>query len=490
MNEDMPLIYEISKKGLSAFGLPKRDVPESKPLDPRLTRDTAPGLPEAGELDTVRHFTRLSRRNFSVDTHFYPLGSCTMKYNPKFAERVAAFDGFAALHPFLPALPGGGELTQGALKAVYTLEELLCEIAGMDAFTLQPMAGAQGEFAGVCLIAAYHRAKGNKKSKVILPDSSHGTNPASAAMAGYEVVTIPSLPNGEVDIAALEAAFDDSVAAVMLTCPNTLGIFETQIRRIAGIAHRHDALLYYDGANLNAILGKVRPGDIGFDVVHVNVHKTFATPHGGGGPGAGPVGVKKSLAAYLPEPRVVRDAAGKFSIAAANSQSIGQFAPFFGNFGVLLKALAYIVVMGREGLARVSEDAVLNANYILARLKPYYELPYDRPAMHECVFSANRQVKNGVRALDIAKYLIDREYHPPTIYFPLIVKEAMMIEPTETESKETLDGFVEAMIDAAKLAETDPGKLTGAPFTTPVSRPDEATAARALDIRWKGTVGA
>lgn len=488
MTENFPLVYEISKTGLSGLTLPKRDVPEAAVLPDKLARKTAAGLPEVSELDAVRHFTRLSRRNFSVDTQFYPLGSCTMKYNPKFTERVAAFDGFASLHPFVTALPGGDKLAQGALEAVWTLENLLCEIAGMDAFTIQPMAGAHGEFAGVSLIAAYHKAKGNKKTKVILPDSSHGTNPASAAMAGYEVVTVASLPNGEVDIAALEAAFDDSVASVMLTCPNTLGIFETNIRKIAEIAHKHDALLYYDGANLNAILGKVRPGDIGFDVVHVNVHKTFATPHGGGGPGAGPVGVKKTLAEFLPEPRVVKNPDKTFSIAKANPKSVGQFAPFFGNFGVLVKSLAYIVVMGRDGLARVSEDAVLNANYILARLKPYYDLPYDRTAMHECVFSANRQAANHVRALDIAKYLIDRGYHPPTVYFPLIVKEAMMIEPTETESKETLDGFIEAMIDAVKLAESNPEAIIGAPFTTPVSRPDETAAARNIDIRWKGKV--
>ncbi|OHD56492.1 MAG: glycine dehydrogenase (aminomethyl-transferring) [Spirochaetes bacterium GWF1_51_8] len=478
-----PLIFDASVNGRKAVTLPACDVPAVKPLPAKLLRAHDAVLPELSELDVVRHFTNLSRKNFSVDTHFYPLGSCTMKYNIKSTEKAAALDGFAGLHPFYTYIPDGGKEVQGALELVSNLEDMLSEITGMDGFTCQPMAGAHGEYAGIRMIEAYHNAKGNKKTHVIVPDTSHGTNPASAAMAGYEVITVPSRPDGEMDIEALKAAITDNAAAIMLTCPNTLGIFETGIMEIAKIAHSHDTLLYYDGANLNAILGKVRPGDVGFDVVHVNVHKTFGTPHGGGGPGAGPVGVKKSLLPFMPLPKIVKQPGGKFAVVTEDKNSIGNLAPFFGNFGVLVKAYAYILLLGKEGLIDAAEKAVLNANYIMEKLKPYFDLPYARRCMHECVFSALRQTKNGVQALDIAKYLIDREIHPPTIYFPLIVKEAMMVEPTETESKETIDSFIEIMIEAAKLAESDPSALKNAPVGASIGRPDETRAARQIDVR-------
>lgn len=482
---EMELVFEKSRSGRRAAHFPKWDGKQSAALPAGLLREKAPNLPELSELDVVRHFSNLARRNFSVDSHFYPLGSCTMKYNPKVLEQTASLSGFANLHPMLMKLPEGSEYVQGALEVVYTLEHTLSEIAGMDAFSIQPMAGAHGEFLGIQLIAAYHRDKGNKKKTVIVPDSSHGTNPASAAMAGYEVVTVPSLPSGELDIEAFKSALNSETAAVMMTCPNTVGVFETRIREIAELAHSFDALMYYDGANLNAILGKVRPGDVGFDVVHTNVHKTFGTPHGGGGPGAGPVGVKKKLLPFLPLPLVEKTSDGKYRTVWSGEKSVGQTAPFFGNFGVLLKAMTYIKLLGKQGLIDVSEMAVLNANYIQKRLKPFFDLPYDRTCMHECVFSASRQNKKEVHATDIAKFLIDNDVHPPTVYFPLIVKEAMMIEPTETESKETLDAFCETMIRAAKLADDNPSELQSAPKTTPIGRPDETKAAREINVRWR-----
>ena len=478
-----PLIFDASVKGRRAATLPAPGVPEQATLPASMTRQNEAILPELSELDVVRHFTNLSRKNFSVDTHFYPLGSCTMKYNIKSCERAAAMPGFADLHPFYTYLPGGSKEVSGALEMIYDFERILSEICGMDGFTCQPMAGAHGEYTGIRMIEAYHKAKGNNKKYVIVPDTSHGTNPASAAMAGYEVITIPSLPDGEMDIDALKSAITPEAAAVMMTCPNTLGLFETGVREISEIAHSYDALMYYDGANLNAILGKVRPGDIGFDVVHLNVHKTFGTPHGGGGPGAGPVGVKSVLLPYLPLPKIVKAGDGSFSVITEDANSIGKIAPFFGNFGVLVKAYTYTVLLGKEGLIDVAEKAVLNANYIMEKLKPYYDLPYDRRCMHECVFSASAQMKNDVSALDIAKFLIDREIHPPTVYFPLIVKEAMMVEPTETESKETIDGFIDIMIEAAKLAETDPAILKNSPVNASIGRPDETKAARQIDVK-------
>lgn len=476
----MQLIYELSTPGRRGVKLPASDVPASAALPENVLRKEPADLPEVSELDLVRHFTRLSRRNFSVDTNFYPLGSCTMKYNAKVLENAANL--FAPIHPMTALLPGGEEFCQGTLGMLYDLGQLLADITGMDEVTTQPLAGAHGEMTGIMLIAAYHKAKGNKKKYVIVPDSSHGTNPASAAMIGYEIITVPSAPYGDMDIELFKQAMNSEVAAVMLTCPNTLGLFNPHIREIADIAHSHDALMYYDGANLNAIMGKVKPGDVGFDVIHVNLHKTFGTPHGGGGPGSGPVGVKKELIPYLPQPRIVMDDEGQFHVETDQPLSIGRTANFFGNFGVMAKAYAYIIMLGREGLIQVSEQAVLNANYIKEKLKADYDVPYDMTCMHECVFSASKQLAHGVHAIDIAKYLIDRGYHPPTVYFPLNVKEAIMIEPTETESKATMDAFIEVMIEAARTAESNPQALHDAPLTMPVGRLDETKAAREQNV--------
>jgi glycine dehydrogenase subunit 2 len=481
----MKLIYEKSAAGRRGVRLPAADVPRAGELPDNLRRREPAALPEVSELDLVRHFTNLSRRNFSVDTNFYPLGSCTMKYNAKALESAAGL--FAPYHPMTALLPEGEKFVQGSLALLHDLAGFLAEITGMDEVTTQPLAGAHGEMTGIMLIAAYHRARGNKKKYVIVPDSSHGTNPASAAMVGYEIITIPTAPYGDMDIELFRQAMNSEVAAVMMTCPNTLGLFNPHIKEICDIAHEHDALMYYDGANLNAILGKVRPGDVGFDVIHVNLHKTFGTPHGGGGPGSGPVGVKKALVPFLPTPRVVRNGDGTFALETDNSQSIGRVANFFGNFGIMVRAFAYITMLGREGLIQVSEQAVLNANYIMSQLKSHYDLPYAQTCMHECVFSASRQLKHGVHAIDIAKYLIDRGYHPPTVYFPLIVKEAIMIEPTETESKEAMDAFIAVMREAAEMAEKDPEALHQAPVTMPVSRLDETKAAREQNVcfgRW------
>jgi len=482
----MQLIYEKSISGRRGVRLPASDVPVAAPLPEGLLRREAAELAEISELDAVRHFTNLSRRNFSVDTNFYPLGSCTMKYNAKVLENAAAL--FAPFHPMTALLPGGEAFCQGTLGMLQDLGSLLAEITGMDEVTTQPLAGAHGEMTGILLIAAYHAAKGNKEKKryVVVPDSSHGTNPASAAIAGYEIITIPTAPYGDMDIELFKQAMNDEVAAVMMTCPNTLGLFNPHIKEIADIAHSHDALMYYDGANLNAIMGKVKPGDVGFDVIHVNLHKTFGTPHGGGGPGSGPVGVKKALIPFLPTPRIIKNGSGKLSIETESSASIGRTANFFGNFGVMAKAYAYIIMLGKAGLVEVSEQAVLNANYIKERLKDWYDLPYDTICMHECVFSASRQAVQGVHAIDIAKFLIDRGYHPPTVYFPLIVKEAIMIEPTETESKATMDAFIEVMIEAAQLAENDPGSFAAMPLTMPITRLDETKAAREQNVCCSG----
>jgi len=481
----MQLIFEKSCPGRQGCVLPELDVPKVQSLPEKYCRKQKADLPEVSELDVVRHFTNLSRLNFSVDTNFYPLGSCTMKYNPKFTEYAASLDGFSKLHPLLPQLLGGGMLAQGALEVLYNMESLLSEITGMAAFTTQPLAGAHGELTGVMLIAAYHKDHGENRKHIIIPDSSHGTNPASAAIAGYDVVVIPTDNEGFMDIQAFKAALNKETAAVMLTCPDTLGIFNPRIKEIADLAHSLGALMYYDGANLNAILGKCRPGDIGFDVMHINLHKTFATPHGGGGPGSGPVGVSEKLVDFLPISHVVRCDDGTFALDYQKRKSIGYIAPFYGNFGVILKAYAYILALGKSGLIKTSENAVLSANYCLARLKKYYAVAFDKPCMHECVFSASRQLELGVHALDIAKFLIDRGFHPPTIYFPMIVKEAMMIEPTETESKETLDVFIEAMIEAAELSKTDPDALHSAPLAMPIKRLDETKAARQPNLRWQ-----
>jgi glycine dehydrogenase subunit 2 len=479
----MEIIFKKSVQDRKGVSLPALDVPTMVSVEKKYGRTRDADLCELSELDVVRHFTALSRCNFGVDTNFYPLGSCTMKYNPKVCEKIAQLEGFSSLHPLLPQLRRGGMLTQGALAVLYELERVLCEISGMDAFTLQPMAGAHGELTGMMLVAAYHRDRGNVKTEVLIPDEAHGTNPSSAAIAGYQVRAVPTnRETGVIDLAVLETMIGPQTAAIMMTNPNTLGIFNSQIGKIAECAHRHDALLYYDGANLNAVVGKFRPGDADFDVVHINLHKTFGTPHGGGGPGAGPVGVKKKLEEFLPISRIVKRPDNTYSLNYGYPKSIGYIAPFYGNFGVCLKAYAYILLLGRDGLAEVSDNAVLNANYVMARLKRSFDVAFDRICMHECVISASRQVKNGVNALDIAKRLIDLGFHPPTVYFPLIVKEALMIEPTETESKETLDAFVAAMEAIAVEARENPSLLHDSPVSTPVGRLDEVKAARDMDF--------
>lgn len=476
LNENSPLIFEISKPGRIGYSLPEVDVPEVevKDLIPEdYLRTEKPELPEVSELDIIRHYTALSKRNHGVDSGFYPLGSCTMKYNPKINEDIARFPGFADIHPFQDE-----STVQGALELMYDLMEQLKEITGMDGVTLQPAAGAHGEWTGLMLIRAFHEANGDfHKTKVIIPDSAHGTNPASASVAGFETVTVKSNENGLVDLEDLRRVVGPDTAALMLTNPNTLGLFEENIVEIAEIVHEAGGKLYYDGANLNAILGKARPGDMGFDVVHLNLHKTFTGPHGGGGPGSGPVGVKKELLPFLPKPILVKTE-NSYAFDFNRPQSIGRVKPFYGNFGIIVRAYTYIRTMGPDGLRQVTENAVLNANYMMRSLAPYYDLPYDRHCKHEFVISGRRQKKLGVRTLDIAKRLLDFGFHPPTIYFPLNVEECMMIEPTETESKETLDAFIETMIQIAKEAEENPEIVQEAPHTTVVKRLDETKAAR------------
>ena len=474
----MQLIFEASQAERRGVVLDKLDVPEVV-LPSDLTREQPAELPEVSELQVVRHFSKLSRRNFGVDSHFYPLGSCTMKYNPKMADAVVRHSGFAQLHPHLSSSEALWPLCQGALALIHETERLLGEIAGMQSVSLQPIAGAHGELTGTLLMAAYHRDKGRAKKKIVVPDAAHGTNPASAAIAGFDVVEVPSDHDGTIHVEAFKNVLDDDVAGVMLTCPNTHGLFEPAVREIADLAHEVDALMYYDGANLNAIIGKCRPGDLGFDVMHFNLHKTFGTPHGMGGPGAGPVGVGERLAPYLPGPKVVlREDSYVLEMPA---KSIGRMAAFFGNFLVAVRAYAYIRQLGASGLREVSEAAVLNANYILARLRDAYAPAFTGRAMHECVLSASRQTAHGVRALDIAKALLDYGFHAPTVYFPLTVTESIMIEPTETEAKEVLDAFSDAMLEIARKAEDTSEDLKAAPRTTPVSRLDEVRAARQLD---------
>jgi glycine dehydrogenase subunit 2 len=477
----MSTVFKKSQPGREGLW-PRKPASEAASLLPEnLLRRSPPGLPSLSELDVVRHFTALSNKNYGVDSNFYPLGSCTMKYNPKFCEDVAELAGFAGLHPMVPQLPRGDELTQGALEVIYETERWLAEITGLAEFTMHPLAGAHGELTGALIMAAYHADKGHKKTKIICPDSAHGTNPASAAIAGFEVVSIESR-DGIVDPAALKAVLDDQVAGMMMTCPNTLGLYEGHLPEIVDMLRSVDALLYYDGANLNAMLGKMRMGDAGFDVMHINLHKTFGTPHGGGGPGSGPVGVSEKLVPFLPISRVVKDASGRFHLRYDFPKSIGYVAPFYGNFAVVLKAYAYMLRLGREGLVKVSENAVLAANYLRKRLDDVIEVPYDRTCMHEFVASAAKQSEKGVRALDIAKALLDRGYHAPTIYFPLIVKECLMFEPTETESKETMDAFIKDLRDILALAETDPAQVQAAPVNLPVTRLDETRAARNMEI--------
>ena len=483
MRRSAALIFELSRSGRRAVDLPLSDVPREDvhTLIPAsfLRREPA-ALPEVSQPDLVRHFTELSQRTFGVDSGFYPLGSCTMKYNPKVNEDVAATPGMAGLHPLEDPKD-----TQGALQVMFNLQTMLAEIAGMDAVTLQPVAGAHGELTGLKLIRAYHRHRGDNRTQVIVPDSAHGTNPASVTVCGMETVEIKSHPDGAIDLDALQAAVGPNTAALMLTNPSTLGLFEKNICAVTEIVHAAGGLVYYDGANANAIMGIVRPGDMGFDVVHFNLHKTFSTPHGGGGPGSGPVGVKKILEPFLPIPVVVKDESGMYCFDEARPLSIGRMHAFYGNFGVLVRAYAYILSMGAAGLRQASEDAVLNANYCLSRLRELYHAPFDRHCMHECVLTSKKQNPQGIRTLDISKRLLDYGVHPPTIYFPLIVEEALMIEPTETESLETLDRFIAIMRQIAEEAANTPEVIKQAPSTTVVGRLDEAAAARRPNLRWK-----
>lgn len=481
--EQMPLIFEISKEGRVGYSLPEMDVPE-KNIDNLIPaeyiRTDEVELPEVSELDIMRHYTALSTRNHGVDSGFYPLGSCTMKYNPKINEDVARLPGFAHVHPLQDE-----STVQGSLELMYDLMESLKEITGMDEVTLQPAAGAHGEWTGLMMIRAFHEANGDyQRTKVIVPDSAHGTNPASATVAGFETITVKSDENGLVDIEDLKRVVGPDTAALMLTNPNTLGLFEKHILEMAEIVHNAGGKLYYDGANLNAIMSKVRPGDMGFDVVHLNLHKTFTGPHGGGGPGSGPVGVKKDLIPFLPVPVLVKQG-NQYAFDYDRPQTIGRIKPFYGNFGINVRAYTYIRTMGPDGLKEVTEDAVLNANYLMRRLAPYYDLPYDTHCKHEFVLSGRKQKKLGVRTLDIAKRLLDFGFHPPTIYFPLNVEEAMMIEPTETESKETLDAFIDTMVQIAREAEETPEVVQEAPHTTVVKRLDETQAARKPVLRYE-----
>lgn len=470
-----PLIYELSRPGRVGCTLPVVDVPETDiahALPEGGIREALP-LPEVSELDVVRHFTHLSERQISVDSSFYPLGSCTMKYNPKINERIASMPGFAMLHPLQPK-----KTVQGALALMYELQEYLAEIAGMDAVTLQPLAGAQGELTGMMIVKAYHESRGDSARKVILvPDSAHGTNPATAARVGFQIQKIPSNERGLVDVEALKKLLGPHIAGLMLTNPNTLGLFESDIVEICKLVREAGALMYCDGANMNAIMGKARPGDMCFDVMHFNLHKTFSTPHGGGGPGSGPVAVKEFLEPFLPTPVIEKDDQ-EYRLNFNKPQSIGRVHSFYGNFLVMVKAYAYIRSLGSEGIREASEIAVLNANYIRVKLKDVYPVPYDRYCMHEFVATAKEHKKRGVRALDIGKRLLDMGFHAPTVYFPLIVEEALMVEPTETESKETLDAFINAMIEIDRESKEHPDMVAHAPYNTPISRVDEVTAAR------------
>jgi len=482
VNQNEALIFEKSSPGKKGYQLAPLDVPEVDPkkLLGEAAREDLGNMPEVSEVEIIRHFTRLSTWNFAVDYGMYPLGSCTMKYNPRVNEAVARLWEIAEAHPYQPE-----KISQGTLRIMKTLADYLCEITGMDTITLQPAAGAHGEMTGILLIRAYHQKQGNPRKKILIPDSAHGTNPATAAMCGYAVENLKSGPDGMVDLAALEAQVTEDVAALMLTNPNTLGVFEQNIGKIADILHAKGALLYMDGANMNALLGKVRPGDSGVDVMHLNLHKTFSTPHGGGGPGSGPVACKKILEPFLPVPVIETTAEGTLRLNYDRPETVGRVRAFFGNFGMHVRALAYILANGPDGLRMATEDAVLNANYIRKKLDGVYELPYKTPSMHEVVFSDKKQSVKGVKTGDVAKRLIDYGFHSYTVSFPLIVPGALMIEPTESEPKEELDLFIEAMRMIAEEAEKTPEVLVTAPHTTRLSRLDEVSAARKPILRWK-----
>jgi glycine dehydrogenase subunit 2 len=480
------LIFEHSQPGRRATAQAPQQQASVDDLPAALLREDAPVLPEVSELQVVRHYTRLSQKNFSIDTRFYPLGSCTMKYNPRGCNTLAMLPGFLARHPLAPASEG-----QGVLACLYELQEMLKEVTGMQAVCLSPAAGAQGEFAGVAMIRAYHDARGDtERNEILVPDAAHGTNPATATMCGYKVHEIPTDADGDVDVDALREAVGPKTAGIMLTNPSTLGVFERRIEEIAAIVHQAGGLLYYDGANLNAILGKVRPGDMGFDVIHMNLHKTFSTPHGGGGPGAGPVGVSKRMEPFLPVPLIDFDG-DEYRLLNEKDrpQTIGRLSAFAGNIGVLLRAYIYARMLGREGMQRVAEFATLNANYLMKRLQAAgFDLAFpERRATHEFIVTLKRQQKElGVSAMDVAKRLLDLGFHAPTTYFPMLVPECLLIEPTETESREVLDGFVDAMARILEEAQQNPELLHEAPHTQPVRRLDEVRAARELNLRWQG----
>ena len=476
------LVFEKSSPGKRGYKLPPLDVPEvdSKALLGEAHRSHNAELPELSEIEIIRHFTRLSTWNYAIDLGMYPLGSCTMKYNPRVNEFVARIEGLAEAHPYRPE-----SLAQGVLEIIDLLQHCLIEITGMDAITLQPAAGAHGEFTGILLVRAWHESEGNARRKVLIPDSAHGTNPATAAICGYQVENLKSNALGGIDLEALARQVDEDTAALMLTNPSTLGVFENEIHRIADILHAKGALLYMDGANMNALVGKVRPGDFGVDVMHLNLHKTFSTPHGGGGPGSGPVACKKFLEPFLPTPVLVRNEDGTKSWANNRPHSVGRVRAFYGNTGMFIRALAYILANGPDGLRQTTEDAVLNANYIRKNLEDLYELPYQTPSMHEVVFSDKRQAAKGVKTGDIAKRLIDYGFHPYTVSFPLIVHGALMIEPTESESLEELDLFIQAMRSIAQEVEQTPELVKSAPHSTRVSRLDEVQAARKPVLRWR-----
>jgi glycine dehydrogenase subunit 2 len=482
VNQNEGLIFDKSSPGKAAWKLAPLDVPEAdagKLLGAAERRDLG-NMPEVSEIEIIRHFTRLSTWNYAIDLGMYPLGSCTMKYNPRVNEVVARLEGLANGHPYQPE-----KISQGALRIIKTLSECLTEITGMDAITLQPAAGAHGELTGLLMVRAYHQSQGNPRKKVLIPDSAHGTNPATAAMVGYSVENLKSNARGMLDASALTSQMNEEVAALMLTNPNTLGVFEQEIHKIADILHAKGGLLYMDGANMNALVGKVRPGDFGVDVMHLNLHKTFSTPHGGGGPGSGPVAVKQILEPFLPKPVVVTKPDGTLAFEYNRPMSVGRVRAFYGNFGMFIRALAYILANGPDGLRQTTEDAVLNANYIRKGLEGAFDLPYSTPTMHEVVFSDKLQAKKGVKTGDVAKRLIDYGFHPYTVSFPLIVHGAMMIEPTESESKEELDLFIEAMRSIAEEVEEDPQTVLDAPHSTRVSRLDEVAAARKPVLKWK-----
>ncbi|MBD1400792.1 aminomethyl-transferring glycine dehydrogenase subunit GcvPB [Pelovirga terrestris] len=472
---DEPLLFEQSQPGRIGYSLPDADVPPALP-DIELLRDEITDFPELSEVDVIRHYTRLSTWNYGVDSGFYPLGSCTMKYNPKVNEVAARLPGFAEIHPQTPEA-----LNQGALELMYRLERALAEVSGFPAICLQPAAGAQGELAGMLMIRAWHEARGNQRTKVIIPDTAHGTNPATSALCGYEVVPVTS--TGILSLDAVAAVMSDEVAALMITNPNTLGLFEANIRAICELVHEQGGLVYCDGANLNALMGISRPGDLGIDVMHFNLHKTFSTPHGGGGPGAGPVGIAEKLIPFLPLPVITKEG-DSYHFDYQRPQSIGRVKSFYGHFGILVRAYSYILAMGGEGLKKATELAVLNANYIRARLEGAYALPYKERSLHEVVFSEEK-LGGGCHTLDVAKRLIDYGFHPPTIYFPLVVAGALMIEPTETESKQMIDDFCDAMLAIAAEARQDPDTLKQAPTRARRRRLDEATAARKPKLRWR-----